>query len=37
MSPVVIVDSGNNVRLVSGASGGSKIISAVAQVGFCKF
>ena len=32
MSPVIIVDKNDNVKLVLGASGGSRIISAVAQV-----
>jgi gamma-glutamyltranspeptidase len=32
MSPLIIVDSEKNVKLVLGASGGSKIISGVAQV-----
>ena len=32
MSPVIIVDENNQVKLVLGASGGSKIISAVAFV-----
>ena len=32
MSPSIIVDNENNVKLILGASGGSKIISAVAQV-----
>ena len=32
MSPLIIVDNYNNVRLVLGASGGSKIISGIAQV-----
>ena len=34
MSPLIVVDANNNVELVLGASGGSKIISSVAQV--CK-
>jgi gamma-glutamyltranspeptidase/glutathione hydrolase/leukotriene-C4 hydrolase len=33
MSPIVVVDQNNEVRLVLGASGGAKIISSVAQVG----
>jgi gamma-glutamyltranspeptidase/glutathione hydrolase/leukotriene-C4 hydrolase len=32
MSPIIIVDNNNQVQLVLGASGGSKIISAVSQV-----
>lgn len=32
MTPIIIVDNNNNVKLVLGASGGSKIISAVSQV-----
>ena len=32
MSPVIIVDRNDNVRLILGASGGSRIISAVSQV-----
>jgi gamma-glutamyltranspeptidase/glutathione hydrolase/leukotriene-C4 hydrolase len=32
MSPVIIVDQNNEVKLVLGASGGSKIVSAVAFV-----
>jgi gamma-glutamyltranspeptidase/glutathione hydrolase/leukotriene-C4 hydrolase len=32
MSPIIILDKTNNVRLVLGASGGSRIISSVAQV-----
>ena len=31
MSPTIILNKNNDVRLVIGASGGSKIISAVAQ------
>jgi gamma-glutamyltranspeptidase/glutathione hydrolase/leukotriene-C4 hydrolase len=30
-SPIIIVDRNNNVRLVIGASGGSRILSGVAQ------
>lgn len=32
MSPIIILDKSENIRLVLGASGGSKIITAVAQV-----
>lgn len=32
MSPIIIVDNQNRVRLVLGASGGSRIISAIVQV-----
>lgn len=32
MSPIIIVDRQNRVRLALGASGGSRIISAVLQV-----
>lgn len=32
MSPSIIVDNENNVKLVLGASGGSKIVSSIAQV-----
>ncbi len=32
MSPIIVVDNKNEVKLVLGASGGSKIISAVASV-----
>ena len=32
MCPLIILDNNDHVRLVLGASGGSKIISAVAQV-----
>ena len=32
MCPTIILDKDNNIRLVIGASGGSRIISSVAQV-----
>ena len=32
MSPTIILDKDHNIRLVIGASGGSRIISSVAQV-----
>lgn len=32
MSPIIVVDNNNLVRLVLGASGGAKIISSMAQV-----
>ena len=37
MSPIIILNRNNEVRLVLGASGGSRIISSVAQVKFRKF
>ena len=36
MSPIIVIDKSNSVRLVLGASGGSRIISSVAQVNFWK-
>ena len=32
MTPIIVLDKNEDVRLVLGASGGSKIISAVSQV-----
>ena len=32
MSPIIIVDNNNQVKLVLGASGGAKIITSLAQV-----
>jgi gamma-glutamyltranspeptidase/glutathione hydrolase/leukotriene-C4 hydrolase len=32
MSPIIVLDKNDNVKLILGASGGSKIITAVAQV-----
>ena len=32
MSPIIVTDEKNDVRLILGASGGSKIITAVSQV-----
>jgi gamma-glutamyltranspeptidase/glutathione hydrolase/leukotriene-C4 hydrolase len=32
MTPIIVLDKNEEVRLVLGASGGSKIISAVSQV-----
>lgn len=32
MSPIIVLDNNDNVRLILGASGGSKIITSVAQV-----
>jgi gamma-glutamyltranspeptidase/glutathione hydrolase/leukotriene-C4 hydrolase len=37
MSPLIVTDRKGDVRLVLGASGGSKIISAIASVGFSYF
>jgi gamma-glutamyltranspeptidase/glutathione hydrolase/leukotriene-C4 hydrolase len=37
MAPIIIVDENGNVRLALGASGGTKIITAVSQVKFCCF
>ena len=34
MAPIIILDDNNEVKLVFGASGGSRIISSVAQVKF---
>ena len=34
MSPMIVLDDANNARLIIGASGGSKIISSVAQVSY---
>jgi gamma-glutamyltranspeptidase/glutathione hydrolase/leukotriene-C4 hydrolase len=34
MSPTIMLDKNNNVKLVIGASGGPRIISAIAFVGF---
>ena len=33
----MVIDKGNNIRLVLGASGGTKIITAVAQVAIENF
>jgi gamma-glutamyltranspeptidase/glutathione hydrolase/leukotriene-C4 hydrolase len=32
MSPIIVVDNNDQVRLILGASGGSKIITSVSQV-----
>jgi gamma-glutamyltranspeptidase/glutathione hydrolase/leukotriene-C4 hydrolase len=32
MSPIIVLDENNDVRLVLGASGGTKIISAISMV-----
>lgn len=37
MSPLIVVDDKNDVRLVLGASGGSKIMSSLAQVKYCLY